>query len=85
MRHEPWDDSGELLISEPYSPIIPGHEVIGKVVAVGPGDKSLYKIGDRIGGGWHGGHDGSPLRCSSKDQTTHEELVGHCDGWGTSN
>ncbi|MCJ1393549.1 hypothetical protein MMC18_006424 [Xylographa bjoerkii] len=44
-------------------PIVPGHEVIGKVVAVGPGDKPLYKIGDRIGGGWHGGHDGNCIAC----------------------
>ncbi|MCJ1290770.1 hypothetical protein MMC34_002312 [Xylographa carneopallida] len=44
-------------------PIIPGHEMIGKVVAVGPGDKPLYKIGDRIGAGWHGGHDGNCKAC----------------------
>ena len=38
-------------------PIIPGHEVIGEVVAVGDGEKQ-WKVGDRMGGAWHGGHDG---------------------------
>ena len=36
-------------------PIIPGHEIIGEVVAVGEGDKKGWKVGDRIGGAWHGG------------------------------
>lgn len=31
-------------------PVVPGHEVIGKVVAVGDG-KGPWKIGDRVGGG----------------------------------
>ncbi len=44
-------------------PIIPGHEVIGTVVAVGPGEKR-WKEGDRVGGGWHGGHDGACSSCS---------------------
>lgn len=39
------------------SPRIPGHEVIGRIVAVGPDEKE-WKVGDRVGGPWHGGHDG---------------------------
>ncbi|KIV93601.1 hypothetical protein PV10_04803 [Exophiala mesophila] len=35
-------------------PIIPGHEAIGEVVAVGP-DEDHWKVGDRVGGAWHGG------------------------------
>lgn len=38
-------------------PIIPGHELIGNVVAVEDGEKR-WKVGDRVGGPWHGGHDG---------------------------
>jgi D-arabinose 1-dehydrogenase-like Zn-dependent alcohol dehydrogenase len=38
-------------------PLTPGHEVIGRVAAVGE-DVKAWKVGDRIGGGWHGGHDG---------------------------
>lgn len=44
----------------PGSPRIPGHEVIGHIVAVGLHEKE-WKVGDRVGGAWHGGHDG----CSS--------------------
>ncbi|KAL8770845.1 MAG: hypothetical protein Q9209_003496 [Squamulea sp. 1 TL-2023] len=38
-------------------PIVPGHEMIGTVVAVAEGEKK-WKVGDRVGGPWHGGHDG---------------------------
>ena len=30
-------------------PITPGHEVVGKIVAVGDGEKK-WKVGDRVGG-----------------------------------
>ncbi|KAJ3047772.1 hypothetical protein HK097_011227 [Rhizophlyctis rosea] len=40
-----------------------GHEIVGKVVALGPGEKK-WKIGDRVGGGWHGGHDGVCKSCN---------------------
>jgi propanol-preferring alcohol dehydrogenase len=33
----------------------PGHEVAGKVDTVGSGVSS-FKVGDRVGVGWHGGH-----------------------------
>ncbi|KAF2728026.1 alcohol dehydrogenase [Polyplosphaeria fusca] len=45
-------------------PRIPGHEVIGSVVAVGPGVKK-WKVGDRAGGPWHGGHD---MTCGNCDR-----------------
>ncbi|KAL4724484.1 hypothetical protein ACLX1H_007925 [Fusarium chlamydosporum] len=35
-------------------PRAPGHEAVGDVVAVGPG-VTRFSIGDRVGGGWHGG------------------------------
>ena len=41
------------------SPIVPGHEIIGHVAFIGD-DVSEWKIGDRVGGAWHGGHDGKP-------------------------
>ncbi|PVH75282.1 putative alcohol dehydrogenase [Cadophora sp. DSE1049] len=44
-------------------PIVPGHEVIGNVVAVGDGEKR-WKVGDRVGGPWHGGHDGTCKQCN---------------------
>ncbi|KAK0115520.1 hypothetical protein ONS95_000202 [Cadophora gregata] len=44
-------------------PIVPGHEVIGDVVEVGDGEKK-WKVGDRVGGPWHGGHDGTCKQCN---------------------
>jgi len=43
-------------------PIVPGHEIIGNVVAVGEGVKK-WENGDRVGGPWHGGHDGICRQC----------------------
>ena len=43
-------------------PITPGHEIIGNVAAIGAGEKR-WKVGDRVGGPWHGGHDGICKQC----------------------
>ncbi|OAG01986.1 alcohol dehydrogenase 1 [Paraphaeosphaeria sporulosa] len=43
-------------------PMVPGHEIVGKVAAIGEGVE-LWKEGDRVGGGWHGGHDGVCKAC----------------------
>jgi len=44
-------------------PIIPGHETIGDVVEVAEGE-TRWKVGDRVGGPWHGGHDGTCKQCN---------------------
>jgi D-arabinose 1-dehydrogenase-like Zn-dependent alcohol dehydrogenase len=36
-------------------PRVPGHEIAGRVDAVGP-KVTAWKAGDRVGVGWHGGH-----------------------------
>jgi D-arabinose 1-dehydrogenase-like Zn-dependent alcohol dehydrogenase len=36
-------------------PRVPGHEVAGRIDAVGSG-VTQWKVGDRVGVGWHGGH-----------------------------
>ncbi|KAH8592184.1 putative alcohol dehydrogenase [Bisporella sp. PMI_857] len=43
-------------------PIVPGHEIIGDVAAVGEGE-TKWIVGDRVGGPWHGGHDGVCKQC----------------------
>ncbi|KAJ0107292.1 alcohol dehydrogenase [Diaporthe amygdali] len=43
-------------------PLVPGHEIIGRVAEVGA-NVSGWKVGDRVGAGWHGGHDGSCHAC----------------------
>lgn len=43
-------------------PRVPGHEVIGRVDAVGPG-VDRWTIGQRVGVGWHGGYCGTCDPC----------------------
>ncbi|KAM0271953.1 hypothetical protein ACHAQH_008860 [Verticillium albo-atrum] len=43
-------------------PRVPGHELVGDVVAVGEG-VTRFSGGDRVGGPWHGGHDMSCRQC----------------------
>ena len=38
-------------------PRVPGHEVIGRVDALGPGVEG-WRVGERVGVGWHGGYCG---------------------------
>ncbi len=47
-------------------PRVPGHEVIGVVDAVGQG-VSQFKIGQRVGVGWHGGNCGHCDNCRRGD------------------
>lgn len=42
--------------------ITPGHEVVGEVVATGPGT-SRFRPGDRVGAAWLAGTDGSCRHC----------------------
>jgi D-arabinose 1-dehydrogenase-like Zn-dependent alcohol dehydrogenase len=47
-------------------PRVPGHEIAGTIDATGPGVTG-WNIGDRVGVGWHGGHDGTCDRCRRGD------------------
>ena len=47
-------------------PRVPGHEVAGMIDAIGAGVKD-WKKGERVGVGWHGGHDGTCLECRRGD------------------
>ena len=47
-------------------PRVPGHEVAGIIDAVG-GEVAEWREGDRVGVGWHGGHDGTCLACRRGD------------------
>ena len=44
--------------------VTPGHEVVGEVVAAGPG-VSRFGVGDRVGAAWLAGTDGSCRFCRS--------------------
>ena len=47
-------------------PRIPGHEVAGVIEELGAGVSEWTK-GQRVGVGWHGGHDGTCLECRRGD------------------
>ncbi len=47
-------------------PRVPGHEVAGVVDEVGDG-VSVWEKGQRVGLGWHGGHDGTCRECRRGD------------------
>jgi D-arabinose 1-dehydrogenase-like Zn-dependent alcohol dehydrogenase len=47
-------------------PRVPGHEVAGIIDEVGAG-VSEWKKGQRVGVGWHGGHDGTCRECRRGD------------------
>src|SRR5215469_10614483 len=49
-----------------HYPRVPGHEVAGVVDEVGAG-ASVWKKGQRVGVGWHGGHDNSCRECRRGD------------------
>src|SRR5579859_4787767 len=47
-------------------PRIPGHEVAGVIDELGAG-VAVWKVGQRVGVGWHGGHDATCLQCRRGD------------------
>lgn len=47
-------------------PRVPGHEVAGVINEAGPGVTAWHK-GQRVGVGWHGGHDGICVDCRRGD------------------
>src|SRR5262245_11523791 len=50
-------------------PRVPGHEIAGVVDAVGAGVAG-WKLGERVGIGWHGGHCGYCDSCRRGDFVT---------------
>jgi len=44
-------------------PRVPGHEVVGKIVAMGAGVPSIWRIGQRVGVGRLGGHCNECAQC----------------------
>jgi D-arabinose 1-dehydrogenase-like Zn-dependent alcohol dehydrogenase len=47
-------------------PRVPGHEIAGVIDAVGP-DVPVFKVGQRVGLGWHGGHCNYCQQCRRGD------------------
>ncbi|HEV7974432.1 alcohol dehydrogenase catalytic domain-containing protein [Amycolatopsis sp.] len=56
----------EGLREDPSSPLVPGHEIVGVIDAVGPGVKA-WRVGERVGVGFLGGHCGECQFCRRGD------------------
>jgi alcohol dehydrogenase, propanol-preferring len=52
---------GDLPVHRPG--VTPGHEVVGEVVATGPGDTAGFSVGDRAGAAWLRWTDGTCRYC----------------------
>lgn len=60
-------DEIEGRLAPPFLPVIPGHQVVGKIVASGPGS-SKYEVGDRVGIAWINMSCGNCKFCSRGDE-----------------
>lgn len=47
-------------------PRVPGHEIAGHIDAIGP-EVTSWRVGQRVGVGWHGGHCGVCANCRRGD------------------
>jgi propanol-preferring alcohol dehydrogenase len=48
-----------------HLPIVPGHQIVGRVAAMGA-DVTGWELGDRVGVAWLGGTDGTCAHCSAR-------------------
>ena len=58
--------AAEGLRPDPSQPIVPGHEIVGVVDAIGQG-VTAWSVGDRVGLGFLGGHCGECAQCQRGD------------------
>ncbi len=67
---------GELTASK--RPLVPGHEIVGRVVACGAGATTL-RVGERVGVPWLGGTDGTCAYCRSGQENLcdHPRFTGY--------
>lgn len=76
-------DANDIERSEGPWPRVPGHEVVGLIVALGDGVSSIWRVGQRVGVGRLGGHCGECVQCRrGKFQLCRQQdFVGStCDG-----
>jgi alcohol dehydrogenase/propanol-preferring alcohol dehydrogenase len=71
IKVQAWCGHSDVIIVEGRRPGIsyprvPGHEVAGVVDALGTG-VTEWRKGQRVGVGWHGGHDGTFPECRRGD------------------
>jgi alcohol dehydrogenase, propanol-preferring len=60
------------------SPVVPGHQIVGHIAAIGAGVEGIA-IGDRVGIGWLGGIDGTCPQCAAGLENLCERAI--FTGW----
>lgn len=76
-------DANDIERSEGPWPRVPGHEVVGRIVAMGEATSSIWRLGQRVGVGRLGGHCNECAQCrQGKFQLCrNQHFVGStCDG-----
>ena len=78
-------DIGDIERADPalHPPRVPGHEVVGRIVALGGGTSPIWKVGQRVGVGRLGGHCGECVQCrrGQFQLCQNQPIVGAtCDG-----
>lgn len=78
-------DASDIEAADPslQPPRVPGHEVVGRIVAVGENIPSIWKLGQRVGVGRLGGHCHECAQCRQGrfQLCTNQPFVGSsCDG-----
>ncbi|MCM2326252.1 MAG: zinc-dependent alcohol dehydrogenase family protein [Lysobacter sp.] len=63
---------GELPM--PRSPLVPGHEIVGRIIAAGAGS-SRFRPGDRVGVPWLGGTCGHCRHCAAGRENLCDDAV----------
>lgn len=58
-------DAGVIEAADPalQPPRVPGHEVVGRIAAIGAGTPAIWKVGQRVGVGRLGGHCNACEQC----------------------
>jgi propanol-preferring alcohol dehydrogenase len=56
----------EGVRADPGQPVVPGHEIVGIIDAVGP-EVTKWEVGERVGIGFLGGHCGECAQCRRGD------------------
>lgn len=63
-------------------PHVSGHEILGEIVAI-PDTEDYWKVGQKVGGGWHGGHCQVCKQCKRGEFLLCEnEAINGATAWG---
>lgn len=60
-------------------PVVPGHEIAGRIEELGEGLQNVWRVGDRVAVGWFGGNCGHCTPCRQGDFIVCENL--EVPGW----